>query len=141
MPESSFCTDDEARELRNLWTLEPDLHFLNHGSFGACPREILEEQSAFRARIERQPLQFFRDLEGLLDEVRGSLAALLGADADDLALVPNASTGVGCVVRSLLFSPGDEILTTDHVYNSCKNILALTEAQGARVVKIGRAHV
>jgi len=134
MPESSFCTDDEARELRKLWTLEPDLHFLNHGSFGACPREILEEQSAFRARIERQPLQFFRDLEGLLDEVRGSLAALLGADADDLALVPNASTGVGCVVRSLLFSPGDEILTTDHVYNSCKNILALTEAQGARVV-------
>jgi len=107
---------------------------LNHGSFGACPRVVLDEQIALRARLERQPVAFFRDLEGLLDDVRRSLSPLLGADADDLAFVPNASTGVGCVIRSLRFSPGDEILITDHIYNSCRNVLALAELQGARTV-------
>jgi len=134
----TFSTDDEARALRSRWTLDPGVLFLNHGSFGACPREVLDEQSALRARLERQPLQFFRDLERLLDESRRSLAALLGADADDLGFVPNASTGVSCVVRSLTASgalgPGDELLTTDHAYNSCRNSLLLATAQGARVV-------
>ncbi len=127
-------TDDEARALRAHWTLDPDVRFLNHGSFGACPRVVLEEQSALRARLERQPLQFFRDLERLLDGSRSALATLLGADADDLCFVPNASTGVACVIRSLQFSPGDEILTTNHVYNSCRNTLQFAVEQGARIV-------
>ena len=129
-----LSTDDEARARRAHWTLDPDVRFLNHGSFGACPRVVLEEQSALRARLERQPLQFFRDLEDLLDETRRALGALLGADPDDLGLVPNASTGVACVIRSLRLSPGDEILTTSHVYTSCRNSLQFAVEQGARVV-------
>lgn len=107
---------------------------MNHGSYGACPRPVLAAQRALQDRLERQPLQLFRDLEGLLDQTRRALAPHLGADADDLAFVPNATTGVTCVVRALRLSPGDELLTTDHAYNACKNALALGAEQGARVV-------
>lgn len=117
-----------------LWTLERDLDFLNHGSFGACPRPVLEAQDELRARMERQPLQFFRDLEKLLDEARAALAAFVGANADDLALVPNATTGVNTVLRSLQLSPGDEVLVTDHGYNSCRNAVRWQEERGARLV-------
>jgi isopenicillin-N epimerase len=117
------------------WTIDDSIIFLNHGSFGACPRPVLEAQSELRARLERQPLQFLaRDLEPLLDEARGELAAFVGADADDLAFVPNATSGVNTIVRSLEFQPGDELLTTDHVYNACRNTLRIHEAHGVKVV-------
>jgi isopenicillin-N epimerase len=121
-------------EFSSLWTLDPAVDFLNHGSFGACPRALFEEQSALRARIERQPVQFFRDLEGMLDEARAALGAFVGADPDDLAFVPNATTGVNTVVRSLEFSQGDELLTTDHAYNSCRNALRWHEPRGVKIV-------
>ena len=122
-------------ELASHWRLEPGLDFLNHGSFGACPREVLDVQTEFRARMERQLVQFLaRDLEGLLDTSRAALAAFINADADDLAFVPNATTGVNTIVRSLDFEPGDEIVTTTHGYNACLNALRWTEKRGVRVV-------
>jgi isopenicillin-N epimerase len=122
------------RDLSALWTLDPAIVFLNHGSFGACPRAVLEAQSELRARLERQPVQFFRDLEGLLDEARAALGAFVGADPDDLAFVPNATTGVNTVLRSLELSEGDELLTTDHEYNSSRNALRWHEPKGVKVV-------
>ena len=116
------------------WGLDPAVDFLNHGSFGACPSAVLAVQQDLRRRMERQPVQFFaRDLEGLLDQARADLAALVGADADDLAFVPNATTGVNTVVRNLRYEPGDELLTTDHVYNACRNTMLWAEGQGALV--------
>lgn len=124
-----------ATEFAKFWTLDPGIVFLNHGSFGACPKPVLEAQSELRARMERQPLQFLaRDLEGLLDEAREDLAQFVGADADDLAFVPNATAGVNTVVRSLQFEPGDELLTTNHAYNACANALRLHEPRGVKVV-------
>ncbi|MBI5688335.1 MAG: aminotransferase class V-fold PLP-dependent enzyme [Verrucomicrobia bacterium] len=121
-----------------IWPLDPDVVFLNHGSFGSCPRPVLEFQQQVRARMERQPVQFFvRDLEKLLDDARETLAEFLGADAGDLVFVTNATAGVNAVLRSLRFERGDELLVTDHEYNACRNALEFAAAQwGARVTAV-----
>jgi isopenicillin-N epimerase len=118
------------------WTLEPGLDFLNHGSFGATPRVVLEAQQAWRERMEAEPVRFFAgDLEPLLDDARDELGAFVGADPDDLAFVPNATTGFNTVLRSLRFERGEELLTTDHAYNAARNALQhVADRSGARVV-------
>jgi isopenicillin-N epimerase len=106
------------------WQLAPDIAFLNHGSFGACPRKVLGLQQRIRDELERQPVEFFvRKLFDRLDEARATLASFLGADPQGLVAVPNATTGVNAVLRSLAFRPGDELLITDHAYNACRNAL------------------
>jgi isopenicillin-N epimerase len=119
-----------------VWPLDPQIAFLNHGSFGSCPRAVLEFQHAIRDRMERQPVTFFvRELEGLLDQARAALAGFAGADADDLVFVPNATSGINAVLRSLQFKPGDELLVTDHEYNACRNALNfVAERSGTKVV-------
>jgi isopenicillin-N epimerase len=122
----------------SLWTLDPAVAFLNHGSFGACPKPVLEAQDEWRARLEREPVRFMvRELEQLLDDARGAVAGFVGAEADDLAFVPNATSAVNTVLWSLAptFAPGDEILFTDHGYNACGNALAaLARLTGVKVV-------
>lgn len=122
--------------LADRWTLDPAIDFLNHGSFGACPRAVLERQAELRAQLEREPVRFFlRELPPLLDAARAALARFVGADEADLAAVPNATTAVSTVVRSLELGPGDELLTTDHAYGACRIALEHVAARaGARVV-------
>lgn len=122
--------------MRQHWILDPEILFLNHGSFGACPRAVLDVQSELRARLEREPVFFFmRQLEGLLDAAREEVAAFVGARPDDMGFVRNATTGVNAVLRSLRLQPGDEILVTNHGYNACTNVARhVAERAGARVV-------
>ena len=118
------------------WPLDPAVAFLNHGSYGACPAEILAYQSALRAELEAEPVRFLgRELDGRLDTARAALGAFVGADPDDLAFIGNATSGVNAVLRSLELAAGDELLTTDHAYAACKNTLDyVARRTGARVV-------
>ncbi|HTL72627.1 MAG TPA: aminotransferase class V-fold PLP-dependent enzyme [bacterium] len=120
------------------WLLDPQVDFLNHGAFGACPRQVLEFQNEWRLRLERQPLQFLvRELEPLLDDARAALAEFVGAEPGNLVFVPNTTTGVNTVLRSLSFAPGDELLVTNHEYNASRNALDFVAARsGARVVVV-----
>lgn len=119
-----------------FWSLDPQVTFLNHGSFGACPRAVLERQQQLRAQLEREPVRFFElELERLLDGARQKLAAFVGAATEQLAFVPNATTGVNTVLRALAWQPGDELLTTNHEYNASRNALNFAAEQaGATVV-------
>ncbi|MEO6059956.1 MAG: aminotransferase class V-fold PLP-dependent enzyme, partial [Candidatus Limnocylindria bacterium] len=122
-------------EFAHHWTLDPTVTFLNHGSYGAAPREVLGVQQAWRDRMEAEPVRFFSELETELDGARRALGAFVGADPDDLAFVPNATAGTNTVLRSLRFRVGDELLTTDHAYNAVKNAMEyVAERDGARVV-------
>jgi len=125
-----------ASELARHWRLDPEILFLNHGSFGACPTAVLEEQSRLRDQLEREPLTFLdRELYGRLNTAREALADFLGAGSDDIAFVTNATTGVNAVLRSLRFEAGDEILLSNHEYNACLNVVYyIAERWGARPV-------
>jgi isopenicillin-N epimerase len=121
---------------RQLWSLDPAITFLNHGSFGACPIAVLDQQRRLREQLEAEPVQFFeKQFEPLLDASRKELANFVGADAANLAFVPNATTGINTVLRSLTFQAGDELLTTNHEYNASRNALNFAaERSGAIVV-------
>lgn len=120
------------------WTLDPELTYLNHGSFGACPRVVLEAQSELRSRLERSPVQFMLNaFEGHFARAVEALGALVGADPMDLAFVPNATTAVNTVLRSLPLAAGDEIVVTNHGYAACKNAVDFVASRrGAHVVAV-----
>jgi isopenicillin-N epimerase len=122
--------------LRRYWRFAPGTIFLNHGSFGACPRPILRRQAELRAAMEAEPVQFlWRRYEERLEPARQALARFVGGSAKDLVFVTNATTGVNAVVRSLKLRRGEELLTTNLDYNACRNVLAETARRaGARVV-------
>src|SRR5436305_6192174 len=106
---------DDWPSVRDLWALDPTVTFLNHGSFGATPRPVLDRQVSLRSELERNPVAFLsRRLPELLAEVREQVAGFLHADPEGLAFVPNATTGVSTVLASLDLRPGDRLVTTDH---------------------------
>jgi isopenicillin-N epimerase len=121
---------------RRHWQLAPNIVFLNHGSFGACPIPVLQRQVELRQQMEAEPVQFlWRRYEERLDSARAALAGFVGARPRDLVFVTNATTGVNAVVRSLKPRRGDELITTDLDYNACRNVLAeAARAAGARLV-------
>lgn len=110
-----LATKGAARE---AWPLDPSVTHLNHGSFGAPPREVLRYQRELRAQAERSPVGWFAGLEHRVRAAREELAPFLGARADDVALVPNASAAATVVFNALRLDPGDEIVVTDHGYGA-----------------------
>ncbi|BFO22685.1 aminotransferase class V-fold PLP-dependent enzyme [Streptomyces sp. KM77-8] len=108
----------DGRPAARAWTLDPALRHLNHGSFGAVPLAAQERQREARERMESAPVVWFPELPERLAAVRAELAAFLGADAGDLALVPNASAGASVVYANLERRGGGEIVVTDHGYGA-----------------------
>ena len=125
-----------APDLRDLFLLRRDVVYLNHGSFGACPRPVFETYQQWQLELERQPVEFLgRRFAALMADARVALGSYVGADPDDLVYVPNATTVVNIVARSLPLEPGDEVLTTDHEYGACDRTWRYVCAQrGARYV-------
>jgi isopenicillin-N epimerase len=122
--------------VKQHWLLDPDITFLNHGSYGATPIAVLAKQDEFRAQLEREPVRFMnRELEPLLDAARAELAQFVGAEPADLVFVPNATAGVNAVLRSLDLDQHDELLVTDQEYNASRNVLDYVAGlEGAKVV-------
>ncbi len=102
--------------------LRPDVTFLNHGSFGACPRPVFETYQCWQRELELEPVEFLgRRVPGLLREARQVLAEYVGVQPGTLVFVPNATFGVNIVARSLELAPGDEVLGTDHEYGAAEH--------------------
>ncbi|PCJ52209.1 MAG: aminotransferase [Planctomycetota bacterium] len=122
---------------RRHWTLDPEVTFLNHGSYGACPARIQLRQQELRQELETEPVRFMGHRTSLLDRSRERLARFVGAPMEDLAFVPNATHGVNAAIASQRWKPGDEIVVTDHEYNACRNALDFhAERWGATVVVV-----
>jgi isopenicillin-N epimerase len=124
--------------MKEHWLLDPDITFLNHGSYGATPIAVLAKQDEFRTQMEREPVRFMvRELEPLLDEARRTLAEFIGADVAGLVFVPNATAGVNSVLRSLDLDEHDELLVTNQEYNASRNALDyVAQVAGAKVVVV-----
>lgn len=120
-------------DLAAHYLLDRDITFLNHGSFGACPQPVFERYQHWQRELERNPVGFIgQRLPELLRAAREQLASYLGATADELTFVPNATHGMNIVARSLKLEPGDEVLTTDHEYGAVNNTWRFNcEKQGA----------
>ncbi|USN99024.1 MAG: aminotransferase class V-fold PLP-dependent enzyme [Phycisphaeraceae bacterium] len=122
-----------------VWPIEPGLTMLNHGSYGITPAYIQYRQSELRARMDADPVRFFKvELEELSDRARRAIAAFVKCDATDLALVPNATFAVATVLNSVAFEPGDEIVVTDHEYNATLNELGRICARTGAVLRYAR---
>lgn len=126
-------------KLYSEWNLSNDIVFLNHGSFGATPKIILQEQRKWQDLMERDPVEFFEEIapNALLDS-RIALSRIVNCHFDDLALIDNATTGINIVLRSLEFQHGDEILVPNHAYQACRNAIDFVARRYCLSVKISR---
>ena len=120
------------------WMLDPDVTYLNHGSFGATPIAVLEEQNHWRLRLEENPVRFFdEEYHPALDDARARLVDFVGGSVDTTVFVNNATSGVNAVLASLSLGPDDEIVVTNHEYNACRNAAEVAAARvGARVLEV-----
>ena len=120
------------------YLLDPDVVYLNHGSFGACPVEVFEEYQRLQRRLEEQPVRFLqRERPALMARARARLGDYVGAEAGHLAFVTNPTFAVNEIARSLALGPGDEVLTTNHEYGACRNVWQfVAERTGCSIVEV-----
>jgi len=132
-----MSTMPHGRPLRRHWLLDEGLRFLNHGSYGATPRAVLDAQAQWRSRMERQPDRFMvTELPAALEAAAARLAEFVGALPGSLAFVENATAGVNTVLRSLDFALGDEIVLSRHAYTGIRNGAQYAATRsGARIVE------
>jgi isopenicillin-N epimerase len=122
--------------LREQWMLKEGMTFLNHGSFGAIPRAIFDAQNRWREKIEAEPIELLgrRNFE-LLAEARKPVAEFLGMQASDFGFITNATEGINGVLRSIVLQPGDELVTTNHVYHAVRQAMRLTARRAGATLR------
>lgn len=123
--------------LKQMFLLDPDVAYLNHGSYGATPRPVFEAYQEWQRALEREPVQFVNiKLPQLMLWARDALGRYLNASADDIAYVPNATFGINVIARSLPLEAGDEVLATDHEYGAIDNVwLHMCRKNGASYIR------
>jgi isopenicillin-N epimerase len=119
--------------LRSEWLLDERIAFLNHGSFGAVPRVVFDEQTAWRLRIEAEPIEYLgRRAQELVAAAKQPLGEWLGMAGEDFGLVTNATEGINAVLQSLDLRAGDELLSATHVYNAVRQSMrVIADRRGA----------
>ena len=123
------------RSRPDLWTLDPDVLHLNHGSYGAVPRRTQEVMAGLRAEMDANPMVWFRTVADRLTASRLALAAYLETDPAGFALVANASAGVTVALQTLPIPAGSRIVLTDHAYGAVRFAAErFAKAHGAEVV-------
>ena len=128
----------QRSSLSKYWQLDENTVFLNHGSFGATPTEVLKNQGEYRQKIEKDPVKFFeRDYMGYWKESILTLSKFINADPEGLVFVTNATQGVNTVLKNLDLKRGDKIIVTDHTYQACRNTVDfVTKSAGAETVVV-----
>lgn len=123
--------------MKKNFIIDPNIIFLNHGSFGATPLPVLKVYQDWQIKLERQPVQFIlHEMFNELEHARENLGTYLNANAEDLVFIPNVTFGINIIARSLPLNQGDEILSTDHEYGACENIWEfLAQKNGSVFVK------
>jgi len=126
------------KKYRPLFSLDPDVTYLNHGSFGACPRIIFDSLISFQKKLEFEPVKFLdENLYEYLKKSRISLSKYINCDRDDVAFFPNPSTALNTLIRSLDLKKGDQILTTNHEYGALERTWNfISKKRGCEYVKI-----
>jgi len=126
--------------LSQQFLLDPEVTFLNHGSFGACPRPVFEDYQRWQLTLERQPVAFLDSRRGLaknLLAMREAMAVEFGTTSENIAAVTNATSGLNIVAQSIPLAPGDEILTTNHEYSALEKTWAFVARRtGAKIVVV-----
>ena len=111
---------NDPENLKTLFQLDPDITFLNHGSYGACPSPVFEDYQKWQVMIEQHPVKFMQDdIYQYLDESRSSLGSYINCDKNDLIYVPNPTHAVANIINNVNLDIGDEVLSTDLEYGSC----------------------
>ena len=132
------CLKPNRGPLEKYWSFDPDVIFLNHGSFGATPNLVMEEQNRIRAHLESDPVRFFeREAFDLMNEANEKLSNFLNAESDGMTFCQNATSGVNTVLRSLILNQGDEIIIPNHSYQACWNAIDFVASRwGAKVIVV-----
>lgn len=123
--------------MKSKFLLDPDVIFLNHGSFGATPRPVFDVYLDWQRKLEKQPVLFLgRELQGYLEQARISLGHYLNTNPNNLVYIPNATFGINIIARSLDLGQGDEILITNHEYGACQRVWRfICKKTGASLIK------
>jgi len=131
---------DTYSQFASLWKIDPSFLFLNHGSFGACPIEILKKQEFYINQLEKQPMKFMtRDLPELLNYSKQKLADFIKSSNENIVFIRNATHGVNTILRSLHFNQGDEVIITNHIYPAVKIAINFFAEQNGFTIK--EAHI